>query len=287
MQAWQADTVSRAAVRLLPFLYSASQESPGIVTPPMEEALERLRSWDYTCPTGVDAFYRQEPPSEEEIANSVAASIFHAWLHRVLPATFQDEYHGFGLEPPDTDMLTRALIFLLEHPEQARTGQRLFDDISTQGYVETPGEILLKSLEGALGFLGRFFGSENMDEWQWGRLHQSSLVLGYEDLSIPLFPVQGPFPKSGGNFTVDASDPGGSPSSFNNTYGPNTRFVIEMEPGVLRAVNAQPGGQSEDPEGPHYGDLTERWLDNRYHELYFWLDDVLAHTETYLRFEPR
>ena len=287
VMAWQADTVSLAAVRLLPYLFEAARSLPHVITPRMEEALQRLTSWDFSSPTGVEAFYRKDPPGEQEIAFSVAASIFHAWSNRVLASTFQDEDASFGQEPPDVDMQTRAILFLLEHPEQARTGQRLFDDITTQGYIETPDDILLESLGVTLDMLSQIFGTEDMNEWRWGKIHQTSFLLGYGDFSLPLFPIQGPFPKSGGNFTVDASTFGSGLSSFTNNYGPNTRFIIELEPGKLRAVNAQPGGQSEFPENPHYADLTELWLDNRYHELYFWWDDVLEHRESYIRFEPQ
>jgi penicillin amidase len=287
MMVWQADTFSFAAVRLLPFLFKAALHLPEKVTPRMKEALEKLGSWDHTSPTGLEAFYRQGPPGEEEIGSSVAASIFHAWLNRLLASTIQAAYQRFGQDPPDVDMQTRAIIFLLEHPSEARTGQRLFDDRTTAGHIEIPDETLLTSLEKSLHFLGQFFGTEDMDTWRWGTLHQVRFLLGYEDVSLPLFPVQGPFPKSGANFTVDASDFGSNPSSFDTNVGPNTRFVMELEPGVLRSVNAQPGGQSENPESPHYADLTELWLDYRYEEIYFWLDDVLAHQETSLTFKPK
>ena len=287
MKELQADTHSFAAERLLPFLFEAAQALPHRVTPVMGRALERLSSWNYTSPTGIDTFYRLHPPGVGEQAESTATSIFHAWLNRLLTDTFRDDYHIHRQqEPPGLEMTTKAMIHLLEHPEEARTGETLFDDRSSPDHVETPHEMLLRSLDRATNYLREFFGTGDMDTWQWGKLHQTSFLLGYEDISLPLFPIQGPFPKTGGNFTVDASDFGDNPKSFHTTFGANTRFIIEMEPGVLRAVNAQPGGQSERPGDPHYADLTEIWLDNRYHELYFWLEDVLENTETYLKFVP-
>ena len=287
MKTLQADTYSFAAERLLPFLFEAAQALPERITPVMEAALERLSSWNYTSPTGIDTFYRLQPPVAEEESESIASSIFHAWLNRLLTDTFRDDYQAHRQqEPPGVEMTTKAMIHLLEHPEEAHTGQELFDDRSSPDHVETPHEMLLGSLDRATNFLRGFFGTGDMNAWQWGKLHQTSFLLGYEDISLPLFPIQGPFPKSGASFTVDASDFGSNPESFHTTFGANTRFIIEMEPGVVRAVNAQPGGQSERPEDPHYADLTEIWLDNRYHELHFWLEDVLEHTETYLKFVP-
>jgi len=283
----QGDTYSFAAQRLLPFLFEAAAAMPESVPVALQKALERLEAWDYTSPTGTDAPWRTNPPDEEEVKNSVASSIYHAWLNRILYDTFRDDYHAHRQQdPPDGEMTTKALIHLLEHPEEARTGEALFDDRATPNHVETPHELMLRSLSRAINFLRELFGTSDMDAWQWGELHQVRFLLGYEDISLPLFPIQGPFPKSGSNFTVDSSDFGSNPKSFGTTFGAATRFIIELEPGVLRAVNAQPGGQSERPEDPHYEDLTHRWLDNRYHELHFWFEDVLAHTEAYLKFVP-
>jgi penicillin amidase len=286
MMRWQGDTVSLAARRLLPFLFEAAREHPEMVSPRTAEALERLAAWDLTSPTGIDAFYRAVPPDEDEKQQSRAATIFHAWLNHLLASTFSDDYARYGVEMPGVDMLTKAMLFLLEHPDQARTGEALFDDAATPDRTETPGETLLGSLESALGFLEGYFKTADMNQWEWGKLHTTSFLLGYEDVSLPFFPIQGPFPTSGANFTVNASDVGADPTSYTNTYGPNTRLVVELEPGVMRAVNAQPGGQSERPESPHYADLTELWLDHRYHELYFLFDDVLAHREDYTLFTP-
>ena len=88
------------------------------------------------------------------------------------------------------------------------------------------------------------------------------------------------------DITVNASDFGGDPESFQTTFGPNTRFLIELGPGALRGVNAQPGGQAKSPEDPHYADLTGLWLDDRYQELTFWFDQVRGHPEKTLRFNP-
>lgn len=286
MMRWQGDTVSLAARRLLPFLFEAAREHPELVSPRAEEALERLAAWDLTSPPGIDAFYRAVPPDEWERQHSRAASIFHAWLNHLLASTFSDDYAGYGVETPGVEMLTKAMLFLLEHPDRAATGQALFDDAATPDRTETPAEILLQSLENALGFLEGYFRTADMNQWEWGKLHTTSFVLGYENVSLPFFPIQGPFPTSGANFTVNASDVGADPTSYTNTYGPNTRFVVELEPGVMRAVNAQPGGQCERPESPHYADLTAIWLDHRYHELFFWFDDVLAHREDYTLFTP-
>ncbi len=286
MMQWQADTVSLAARRLLPFLFNIAESHREQLTAPMAEALERLRTWDLTSPTGVDACYRMSGPDEYEKIQSRAASIFHVWMNHLLTRTFKDEFEYYGLDTPSVEMLTKSLLFLLEHPEEAARGDTLFDDLRTTDRRETPDEIILESLSSALAFLEQYHGTSDMNQWEWGKLHQTSCVLGYKDIALPMFPVQGPFPTTGANFTVNASDIGADPFSYTNTYGPNTRFVVELEPGVMRAVNAQPGGQSEDPESPHYGDLTQLWLDHRYHDLYFWLEDILAHTEDYTLFTP-
>ena len=284
---WQADTYSMAAERLLPFLFDAAQARPEQVTPRMEEALGRLEAWGRTSPTGVEAFYRAVPPSPEEMEESVGSCIFHAWMNRLLTDTFEDDFLASGVELPGAETLTKAILFLLERPDEARTGGALFDDRTTPDVEEDAAGLMLRSLQDALETLERILGTADMEAWRWGKVHQTTLQLGYEGVALPLFPVQGPFPKSGARFTVDASDFGTSPDRFANSSGANTRFVIEMEPGAVRGVNAQPGGQSESPEDPHYGDLTALWFDNRTHELYFRFDDVVTHREAYWRLDPQ
>ncbi|MGH9260974.1 MAG: penicillin acylase family protein, partial [Acidimicrobiales bacterium] len=98
MQAMQADVTLLDAEALAPHLIAAFDGASGSTTPELAalageprvaEAIERLRSWDRTTPTGIPEGYDTadsdgglSTPSDDEVADSVAATIYSAWRSR-------------------------------------------------------------------------------------------------------------------------------------------------------------------------------------------------------------
>jgi acyl-homoserine lactone acylase PvdQ len=165
----QGDTLSVEARRLMPFVLAARDADPTAVsTLGLGPALDRLASWDFTTPSGVAAAYRTDGgPDASEVEASIAAAIFFAFAPRFYAAAFDDEKTQYAVGFNSTT----AALYLLENPTTSQTGLTLFDDPTTTTDVETPNDLILRSLRDGLDFLEVTFGSD-MNSWRWGELHQ-------------------------------------------------------------------------------------------------------------------
>lgn len=256
----------------------------------LRDAAMRVQAWSLDGADGSEA-----NATDAQKRDSVATSIFHAWLSRSLRGTFDDERALIMNSGFDS---IRALLHLLEHPADLRTrdasGQSvLWDDIATTDATESRDLILLRSLDEALTDLERLTTTPEMDRWLWGPLHTvrfTSLIPGTDaTLSIPptgdgTFPRG--FPRPGGVDVVDASGPGLGGSNYGFGSGASQRFTIELGPTGPRAFNALPGGQSIDTASPHFRDEAELWRTNRTHPVPFHDGDVAAEAGGRWRFEP-
>ncbi|MEZ4374315.1 MAG: penicillin acylase family protein [Polyangiaceae bacterium] len=289
VQKIQADNLSLEAERMRDFLLAAADALPARVTElNLTDAIERIRNWKLTTPSGVAADYRTDSgPSAEEIDESVASSIFFAWLPRFRNSVFDDELKEYGTSLGSTDK-ARAMFNLLEHPDLTATGTSLFDDVTTTDVVETKDELMLQAMADALTFLAGkdAFNSSDMTTWRWGQLHGMQIKDLFGLFSDTAFITRGPYPRGGSNYTVDVAGQGGSTTNFIYGSGPQMRFVAELRPDGIVSRNALPGGQSDDPESKHYEDLLQMWLRNESFPYYFKPEDVALHMETYELFSP-
>jgi penicillin amidase len=258
----------------------------------LRDAVRRVQAWSLDGASGAD----YDAP-EPERRDAVATAIFHAWIAKAVQRTFSDELSVMG---GSFGNRLGALLFLLEHPQDAATRDPateqsvLFDDLTTPAVRESRDHILLLALDQALAELQRLTMTDAMDRWLWGNLHTvrfGSFVPGPgEVLSIPptthpMFPRG--FPRPGGLDVVDASDPGLSGTSFSYGNGPVQRFVVELDPAGPRALNALPGGQHIDLRSPHHADEAELWRTNRRHPVPFSERDIARAAERRLRFLPQ
>jgi penicillin amidase len=328
MSAYQYDTVSLEAARLVPFLFEAAEQRPDLVTPAMSDALSRLQAWGEEQPgspawimaSGVDPAEerddiepRPEPVSDEEKADSVAASIFVAWLTRLNRAVLADDFAGTGFGAPSGADATKALLHILEDVNRTEPGfvvhtlgengqSTLWDDKNTPE-VETRDEQLLEALRRGLEFLEDRFDSNDPDVWRWGKIHQVLFqhFLGQAGIAVADL---GTFPAPGGRFTVNPANFGLNSDSFRFTGGPSQRFVAVLDPNGIRAVNIIPGGNNGnpcagDPNCPlassvynrinpeqHYGDHIADWINGATFEYRVSREAVAADTQRHLRFVP-
>ena len=275
MSAYQYDTTSLEASRLLPFLFDAAEQLSDLVTAEMSDALERLREWGmekegspaWTMASGVDPAEsrpdvspRSQPVSDEEKADAVAASIYAAWSTRVSRSVFIDDFTGTPVGVPGGDDATKALLHILEdidstdpnfivHTKGENGESTLWDDKGTPAVVETRDEILLQALNDALTFLTGILGSDNPEDWKWGNLHQVRYQHFFGQAGIDAFDV-GSFPAPGGRFTVNPAGyslNANGASSFVFSNGPSKRFVTVLDPDGVHSVNALPGGNNGNP----------------------------------------
>ncbi len=322
MSAYQYDHVSLEASRLVPFLLAAAESRPDLVTPGMDDALERLRVWGqskegspgWDMLSGVDgADFRDDldpraaPPSEEEKADAIASSIFVGWSSRLPRLVFADDFEGSGIGTPGGSDATKALLHILEDIDRSDQGfvvhtkgsngeSTLWDDKNTSG-VETSDEILLRALSDGLEFLTGAFDSDDRSEWLWGKIHGARFQHFFGQAGVPTFDL-GNFPAPGGRFTVNVASHSLNADSFNFTAGPSMRMVVELDPNGVRVFNSLPGGNFGNPgelteavynrinPDLNYGDLIARYVNGETFEMPFSRAQVAAAAARKVRYEP-
>jgi penicillin amidase len=324
MSAYQYDHVSLEASRLVPWLLQAAEARVDLVTADMQDALDRLRSWGeprddspaWNMLSGVegadlrdDLAPRAEPVSSEEHVDAIATSIYVGWATRLARTVFADDFAGTGVGSPGGSDATKALLHILEDVDRTDPGfvvhtkgpdgqSTLWDDKNTPA-VETRDEILLAALSAGLEFLASdtAFGSSNPEDWLWGLIHQARFQHFFGQSGLPLYDL-GNFAAPGGNYTVN---PGGynlNSDRFVFTGGPSMRFVVELDPDGIRAVQSLPGGNFGNPgelttekyntinPSLHYGDLTAAYINGEPFELPITRQAVAADAERRVHFEP-
>lgn len=261
--------------------------------PRIVEAVNRLRNWNYTTPTGVPEGYDAAdvvgqagaPPGAAEIANSIAATIYAVWRGQAIRNIIDGPIKRYGLVGPDTQEIpVAALRHLLEtfagNQGIGASGVNFFPVIGISRAADRRDFLLLKSLRDALNLLAgdafapAFHRSTRQNDYRWGRLHR--IVFAHElgePYSVP--PANGAFPApfgdlpgiptDGGFETVDASrhDPrAADANAFIFDSGPANRFTARVVEGRMTAATALPGGESGNIGSPHSVDLLAYWLVN-------------------------
>jgi penicillin amidase len=284
--------------------------------PRVAEAVQRLRNWDYSTPTGIQAGYdpfddptNLPPPSAEEVADSVAATIYSVWRGQILQRVIDDTLAKAGLEDfaPGSDLSLSALRHLLETFPQNRgrgaSGIPFFEVAGVDDPAAARDIIILASLQDALELLASdrfapaFDHSTNLSDYRWGKLHR--VVFRH--------PLDGPFDippggglshlepdlpglaRAGGFGVVDASGHSAKADDVNEFMfgsGPARRFIGEMRRDGPVAEEVIPGGESGLPGSPFQADQLLLWLTNRYHPWPYRPDDVVEATRTLEVFEP-
>jgi penicillin amidase len=326
MRRFQADTALIDAQVFVPYVRQAfanaqSSAEPMLAAfaaqPRIAEAVERLRAWNHTTPTGIAEGYDAADrggvltaPSDEEIAASVAATIYSVWRGRFIHNTIDAPLARFGLPLAEDQYAVAAVRHLLE--TFANTGGR---GASGLDFFELPGItsaadrrdiLILKSLADALDLLAgesfapAFHRSTHLDDYRWGMLHR--LVLTHPlggAFNIPPAAGQWPaplpglagIPVDGGFSTVDVGNPiggvrGADADAFMFDHGPAHRLVCEATPRGVRATLSMPGGVSGALGNPNYLNLLPRWLSNDGFPLLTRTAALRENTVTMMKFLP-
>jgi len=321
MSRYQYDHSSKEAERLLPFLFRAAENRPDLLTDPMREALARLQEWGVAKPgsppfdtvAGVDASFGRDdvppaatPVSDEQQRDAVATSIFAGFLTRLSRLTFADDFAGTGIGVPGGDDATKALLHLLEDVDRTDDAFRVYTrgangestlwDIRDTPQVETRDEILLRALREGLAFLEGKFGSATQENWLWGLIHRVRFQHFLGQAGVNIFDL-GPFAAPGFRSTVNPAGFSLNSDNFDFSGGPSMRFVVELDPRGIRAVNSLPGGNNGDPGGTaddnrfvrihpdiHYGDLAPKWIRGETFPFHFARSEVAGAARRKVRF---
>jgi penicillin amidase len=320
----QADVTLLDAQFFTPHVVAAFERAKGSTMPQLAalgadprivEAVGRLAAWDHTTPTGIPEGYdasdvngQRGEPTDEEIAGSVAATIYSVWRGQFVRNVIDAHIAPFGLPEPGSDEAMKALrTLLLRFDERHGVGESGIDFFAVPGLSDAADRrdlLLLKSVSDALGLLAgpsfdaAFHGSTDQGDYRWGKLHRVTFdaVLGAPwstppaggVFTAPLPGLQG-IPTDGGFNTVDASSHGARADSVNEfTFGggPVRRFVAQPRPGGMAAVSALPGGTSETLGSPYYVNLLPRWLTNDTYQVRLRQDDLARATASVTRYRP-
>ncbi len=266
----------------------------------LREAVGRLADWDFSTPTGLPEGYDagDDPddlpqPSEEEIANSIAATIYSVWRGQAIREILDSSLAERGLPGPGSAQAMTALKNLFDNFETRQGfGVSGIDFFSVDGVIDRKDARdikLLGALQAALDklagpdFVPAFAGSEKQQDYRWGRLH--TIVLNHPfvpefDIPSAISGFPPPFddlraiPTDGGFGVVDASSHSARADEwdeFDFGSGPVRRFVGEPARWWRggRAESIWAGGTSgvPFPGNPFYSNLLPRWLVNETVEI--------------------
>jgi penicillin G amidase len=269
--------------------------------PRVAEAVGRITRWDRTTPTGTPDGYdasdvdgRLRTPSRDEIAGSVAATIYAVWRGQFVKNVLDAHIAPYNLPQPGGAEAMKALKNLLVgFDERHGVGASGVDFLAVPG-VGDPADrrdvLVLKSLADALDLLAgpafesAFHGSTDQDDYRWGLLHRITLdaMLG-GPWTIPAVATDGGFS------TVDAASHNvraDAANEFTFGSGPVRRFVASPVHGVMRAESSLPGGTSEVLGSPYYRNLLDRWLTNETYPVRLSRSDLVHATESIARYMP-
>jgi penicillin amidase len=270
---------------------AAAVAAAGADLPAVLALRDRLEAWRFSTPPAVEG-----APSQAEIDESVATSIFNAIVPRLVRLSFGDEVEAIGVRPGD-DYLAKTLQWALLEPQRLATYDDsvqdtvLWDDLATPER-ESRGDRVLRAAHQAHVFLSTTLGTEPTG-WRWGKLHRvtfKTLIPFFDAFNIPQatdpeFPDG--FPRHGDNFGVDASHTGlWDETDFTYGSGPQQRLVVEMTDRGPRVWNAIAGGEVHDYLSPHHADEAQYWRKNEAPPLFFHEKDVVQNAETRERFAP-
>lgn len=257
------------------------------------EAVGRLATWDYSMPTGVLEGYDASdvdgvrlPPSADEIAASISATIYSVWRGQFIANTIDAALSDVGLPGPGSSQTMSALRNLVDNfATDAGVGASGIDFFAVTGVSDPDTKLAIKALASLVdaldllastSFDAAFAGSTDQDDYRWGRLHR--LVFDHPlgapysvpDPGGPLVPSFADLPGfavDGGFGAVDASSHSARANDSNDfTFGsgPVRRYVGQpgTTPGSIVGRTILPGGSSDVVGSPWRTNLAERWLTN-------------------------
>jgi penicillin G amidase len=320
MEELQADVVLPDAQFFVPRIVAAWQAAGDGFAPGTEaharlaDAIARLAAWDFTAPTGIpegwdaaDVDGVRLPPSDDEIAASVAATIFSVWRGQMIRSTIDATLGPLGIPAPGSARAVIALRHLLERDGVGVSGLDFFAGAPGATPAERADHTVVAALASSLELLSgpdfatAFGGSTDADDYRWGLLHR--IVFDHplgSPFSIP--PAGGAVPPElpaglpgiavdGGYGAVDASGHSAradSDGEFRFGSGPVRRYVGRpgVGPGSIDAVTALPGGVSGDVTSPFYANLLPLWLTNDAYPVVQRFPDLLRVVATVEIFRP-
>lgn len=181
--------------------------------------------------------------------------IITLWLHNLQTAILLPEF---------TEAYGRHHLFLEQVLADTNGMSRWCGDIHNEhGTVQTCADLVSQSLVKTNDQLTKQFG-KNMNDWQWGKVHQS---VGAHRIFDKVSPLNQIFnlvtPIGGGKTTVNVASYSKSTSSdlqevFKNTHGPSLRHLFDLSD-LEKSRYIHSSGQSGNIFSPYYSDYFPKW----------------------------
>jgi penicillin G amidase len=201
-----------------------------------------LQGWDFTEPAG-----------------SAPAAYYNAVWKNTLALTFHDQLQK-AIWPTGDGRWFEVMRRLLAEPNNP-----WWDDVTTDGVVETRDDILAQAMSQARDELVRRQARRAVD-WTWGHQHQMNLenqTLGQSDIGLVKWLFnRGGYQVGGGGSIVDATHWDASTDSYDVTAAPSMRMVVSLaDLDASTWVNLT--GASGHAFDSHYVDQTRLWVDGK------------------------
>ena len=308
MARFQSNTQQLDAELLLPILLQAGRNAKKKDAPAaladlradarVREALNRLRRWDYSAPTGISEGYdaadrngHRGPVSRGEKRKSVASTIYNVWRGQLIRNVLDARLAALGVPGVGSRDALKAVHNLLTTEPYTGVGVSGVDFIPEPSSLSAEARrdiALLGALRDALDALASpdyqeaFGGSTKLADYRWGRLHRITFdhplgspfsippAGGFSDLSPGLTGLS----RDGGYEVVNASGfsaRAAGENSFKFGSGPVRRYVgLPGSPfgglfGPILGINVVAGGPSGDPTSALYATQLPDWLTSDYH----------------------
>ena len=136
----------------------------------------------------------------------------------------------------------------------------------------------LEALASALAKLTADFGSWRVP---WGEVNRLQRLSDAPEQTYSDSEPSTPVPFTSAQWGSLASIEGPSPANVKKRYGDSgNSFVAAVEFGPrIKALAVTAGGESGDPNSPHFDDEAQRYASGRLREVYFYPDQLAGHTE--------
>jgi penicillin amidase len=285
--------------------------------PRFGEAISRLAVWadlDYQATTGIPEGYDAEDvdgdPSgsldQEEIAASVATTIYSVWRSSFVGASIDAGLQAIGLQDfrPGSSLAMTALRQLVENGGVSASGVDFFDGGAGNQATDVQ-VVMLQSLSAALDrlasdeYAAAFGNSADQGDYRWGLLHRIvfdsplgqpfSIPEGFGAFPSPLAGLPG-IPTDGGFGTPDVASHSARAHGVNGFmfgHGPTNRWVSDVPRSGPYSQSVWPGGTSAVPGNDFYiYPMLPRWLTNDANPIRFKSGDIKQGSHSEQKFKP-
>ncbi|MHA1819148.1 MAG: penicillin acylase family protein [Promethearchaeota archaeon] len=242
MKKFQLDVYSVRAGNFTPYLINAL-DSLSQKTPLQQSAYNILKNWDYTMDK-----------------DKVAPTLFNIWAPVLKEQIFKDQMDLLGIDLYPKDAVVERLI--KQYPNSP-----WFDNISTPN-VETRDDILISAFNTTLNALVDYFGTDNISQWTWGKIHKRVIkhITGLSALGVE------PFAYNGSSFVITPASSqnwkDGKVVEGESVWGSSERLIVDFAD-INNTISVIPGGESGLINSKHYTDQLDLYLAGQYHTQYF------------------